>query len=365
MITNPFTDNEDDRCLDGHEALAARIIQLMGESSRRLLVFGRRRMGKTSVVQFVGRNAQQAFLYCDISKATDLNEVAKKLLSTAPQATSERLSRTVAMAYKYFPNVVMVAGRVFIGNEFRQDEGDLTLEGALNLLNDQAKEKGEVWTICLDEFQEVQALGGDRVEWRLRGAMQEHRNLNYIFVGPQHIVDLMTAPTAAFFKQLQLVEVGPRPFQVIAKWIEARAKLGGVTDFPYSEAIVKIAGPCEGDVLRLAKTVFDLTRVGVHDPDQVVAKALDLIALSELESSFRYQWHPLLATQRVMLRAIAGGHRPTAAGTLRKFGVTAASTAATAIEHLLKRQILVRDDRGVVFDSPFFRRWVEYHGEIG
>ncbi len=176
---------------------------------------------------------------------------------------------------------------------------------------------------------------------------------------------MMTAPTAAFFKQLQLMEFGPRPVQVTAQWIEARAKLGGVTEFPYAEAIATIAGPCEGDVLRLAKTVFDLTRVGVHDPDQVVAKALDLIALSELESSFRYKWHPLMATQRVMLRAIACGHRPTAAGTLRKFGFNSASTAATAIEHLLKRQILIRDDRGVVFDSPFFRRWVEYHGQTG
>ena len=362
MTANPFTYTADDTCLDGHEALAAKIIQLMGESSRRLLVYGRRRMGKTSLVQFAGRKAQQAFLYCDISKAADLNEVAKKLLASAPEVTDERLSRTVAMAANYFPNAAGASGRVFIESVLRQDEGGLTLESALSLLNVQASERGEVWTICLDEFQEVLALGGDRIEWRLRGAMQAHRNLNYIFVVPQHIVEVMTAPTAAFFKQLQFVEVGPRPVQVAAQWIEARAKLGGVTKFPNAEEIVRIAGPCEGDVIRLAKTVFDLTRPGSYEPDQVVARAVDVIALAEFDSAFTHQWHPLLATQRAMLRAIAGGYRPASAAALRKFGVNAASTATTAIKHLIKRQILVRDKRVVVFDSPYFRRWVEYHG---
>ncbi len=361
MTANPFTYTADDTCLDGHEALAAKIIQLMGESSRRLLVFGRRRMGKTSLVQFAGRKAQQAFLYCDISKAADLNEVAKKLLASAPEVTDEHLSRTVAMAANYFPNAGVAAGRVFIGSALRQDEGGQTLEGSLSLLNDQAAERGEVWTICLDEFQEVLALGGDRIEWRLRGAMQGHRNLNYIFVGPQHIVEVMTAPTAAFFKQLQFVEVGPRPVHVVVQWIEARAKLGGVTEFSNAEDIVKIAGPCEGDVIRLAKTVFDLTRAGIHEPDQVVARALDAIALVELDSAFTHQWRPLLATQRAMLRAIAGGLRPASAAALRKFGINAASTATTAIKHLVKSQILVRGERGVVFDNPYFRRWVEYH----
>jgi hypothetical protein len=163
MTANPFTVTAEDGFFGDHEALAAKIIQLMGESSRRLLVFGRRRMGKTSLVQFAGRNAQQAFLYCDISKAADLNEVAKKLLASAPEVTDECLSRTVAMEAKYFPNAA-AAGRVFIGSELRQDEGGRTMESALNLLNDQAEERGEVWTICLDEFQEVLALAARRTE---------------------------------------------------------------------------------------------------------------------------------------------------------------------------------------------------------
>jgi hypothetical protein len=62
------------------------------------------------------------------------------------------------------------------------------------------------------------------------------------------------------------------------------------------------------------------------------------------------------------LRAVADGKAPTASDTLRAYGLRAASTASTAIEALVERQFLVRTDPGLVFDSPFFRRWVAFNG---
>jgi hypothetical protein len=48
---------------------------------------------------------------------------------------------------------------------------------------------------------------------------------------------------------------------------------------------------------------------------------------------------------------------------LRKFGVKSASSAHTAIEAMLQRQILVREKpASIVFDNPFFKRWVVANG---
>ena len=48
------------------------------------------------------------------------------------------------------------------------------------------------------------------MDWRLRGIIQGHKNLNYIFTGSDHrLIGWMTDPTAPFFKQLAQMEVGP------------------------------------------------------------------------------------------------------------------------------------------------------------
>lgn len=365
-LTNPFFfEVPSDRwSFTDREDLLPVIVRLMGERNRRLLVFGRRRMGKTSLIRMAGEKAKGAFLYCDISTASDLNEVAKKLLSAAPQETDVRLSSALALAAKYLKSVGVTAGKVVISGELRQDEGAVTLESVLNLLNERACQSDALWTICLDEFQDIRTLAGDRIDWKLRGIMQEHRNLNYIFTGSDHrIVEWMTEPTAPFFKQLQQMEVGPIPAGIMSQWIADRAKMGGLPDFPYAEKIVEAGGPCTGDIIRLAKTVFDLARAGVNGPS-AIPQAFDSIALGELNAEFTNSWRPLMATQRAILRAIASGRPPTASATLREFGIKAASTASTALEHLIMRQILVRDSSGVFFDNPYFRRWVEFNGPV-
>ena len=60
-----------------------------------------------------------------------------------------------------------------------------------------------------------------------------------------------------------------------------------------------------------------------------------------------------------MLRALALGKAPRAADTLAAFGIRSASTAQSAIDALFDKQILTRDGERLIFDNPFFQRWVE------
>ena len=58
----------------------------MAEQGRRVLLYGRRRMGKTSLVQNAARKAKAELLYVDLSTASDLTEAANKLLQAVPEA---------------------------------------------------------------------------------------------------------------------------------------------------------------------------------------------------------------------------------------------------------------------------------------
>ncbi|HEY5213090.1 MAG TPA: ATP-binding protein [Acidobacteriaceae bacterium] len=363
-FTNPFFfESPSNRwSFTDREALTDQLLQLMTEQGRRLLIFGRRRMGKTSLIKNAAEKAKITFIYCDISTAANMSEVARKLMDEAPKEEGGRLSKALEIAGKYLKSVGVSASKITITGELRPDDGNKTLESVLNVLNERAAENDEVWTVCLDEFQEIRALGGPRVDWQLRGIMQEHRNLNYLFTGSDHrIVNWMTDPTAPFFKQLQQMEVGPITGDHIARWIEKRAKIGGLSNFPYGDQIVAIAGPCTGDIVRLAKAVFSLA-IG-KAPKEIIASAFDSIGLVELHAEFLNHWHALSINQRGVLRAIADGKQPTSAETLREYGLRATSTASTAVEALVDRQFLVRTNAGMIFDNPFFRRWVQFNGQ--
>ena len=182
--------------------------------------------------------------------------------------------------------------------------------------------------------------------------------MNYIFSGSdQRLIKWMTEPGAPFFKQLQQIEVGPIDPAHLAAWITKRARTGGLTDVPYSAEIVEKAGPCTGDIVRLAKFVFDVA-LGGGAKDGTVEKALDAISLVEFNGEFTARWHECSITQRAMLRALAAGRLPTASDTLRAYGVKSGSTAYGALNVLAERYILTKVEKGFVFDSPFFRRWV-------
>lgn len=362
-FTNPFFfESSGDRAsFAGREALLPVLHQLMTERGRRLVVVGQRRAGKTTLIKTAADRARATFVYCDLSTAASLNEVARKLMDSVPKEAGLRLIQSLEIASKHLKSAGVSGGKVIPTGELRPEDGRKALEGVLCFLNERAAANFEVWTVCLDEFQEIRALGGSENDWQLRGLTQNHRSLNYLFVGSdRRLAGWMTEPMYPACKPLQQMEIGPVEGDDLARWIDRRARSGGLRNFSMGDKIVAVAGPRTGDCVRLAKAVFGLSTGRV--PEDIVATAFDSIALGELSDEFTSHWRSLSANQRGVLRAIADGKAPMAADTLREYGMKAASTASTAIEALVERQFLVRTDDGVSFDSPFFRRWVAFHG---
>jgi len=87
---------------------------------------------------------------------------------------------------------------------------------------------------------------------------------------------------------------------------------------------------------------------------------IDSIALREWHDEFAARWHPLTASQRGVLRALAKGLPPQSGNAVRLYHLNTAATAQTALEALEAGRLVIRDERGKpIFDNPFFRRWVD------
>jgi len=272
------------------------------------------------------------------------------------------LARTLRTLAKYV-HLGWSAGKFEIKTRAPAEDA-ITLEQALDFINDRAEIEDTCTTIGFDEFQEIRTLLGPRGEWQLRGMIQKHRHLSYILSGSgNHLLEGMTEPKAAFYKQLETLHVGPIDPDLLGTWVNERARRGGLVDFACGAQIVTAAGPCTGDVVRLAKAVFQL--VAEERKGDVVRIALDEVALGEFNEEYTERRRQLSRPMRASLRAIAAGLPPFAGSTLERYGIRTASTASYAVKVLIEREVLVRENNALVFDSPFFRRWVEANAVPG
>jgi len=71
-------------------------------------------------------------------------------------------------------------------------------------------------------------------------------------------------------------------------------------------------------------------------------------------------WNQLSAQQQDVLRVLALGVGQLLSVEVRdRYGLPGASSVQKAVEGLLTRGVLVRDEDALQFDSPFVRRWVQ------
>ncbi len=116
--------------------------------------------------------------------------------------------------------------------------------------------------IALDEFQAITAFDGGTVENALRAAVQDQRQVGYVFSGSEpSLMERMLGPRRPFYKAgpvMRLEKINPDDF---AAFIDERFRGSGVRpDDGLGEAIVDLAANVPYDVQRLAHETWDDVR---------------------------------------------------------------------------------------------------------
>lgn len=353
----------------------ARIVKTLAEPSAKLMVYGPRRMGKTSaIVRAIARHEAAggvAFL-ADMSTASTLVDVANRVLAAAGRALGRRWKDSVSdfvrglgVSITLTPDPasgVIVPSLDVKMRTASEEEQRNSLARTLDALDALARERNTTIGVVLDEFQEIQRFGGEAAEWHLRGVIQHHQRVSYVLAGSQaHIIERMLDKGRAFYNLADQLEFGPIDAAHLATWIDDRMTNAGVKAQGVGAAIVAAAGPRTRDVVQVARQCFDNSRGdGAADLASVSVAFDDVVA--EQEAVFHANWHGLTALKQNVLRAVAlGVGGLTTAESITTFGLTssgAASHAASALVdagHLVK----VRGTPGYTYENPFFRRWVE------
>jgi AAA+ ATPase superfamily predicted ATPase len=350
-----------------------RIAAALSEPQAKLLVYGPRRMGKSSAIESAARRARrkrQPVVVADLSAATALADVASRILQAATRQLSASWKDVVVELVRHLkirvsvlpdpatgqPTVVLDVGHRAAPIE----EQRVTLAEALDAIDRLGREKGRTIGVVLDEFQEIHRFGGENAEWHLRGVIQSQEHVSYVLAGSKtSLIQAMTQKNRAFYKLFELLRFGPIDEDHLARWIDSRMESHGVRPDGAGRRIVELARPRTRDIVQLARTAFQVGAPRGRLRAVDVERALDRV-VDEEDELIRSDWDRRTALQQNVLRAVAAREEKLfSEATCERYGLRGSAYVASALDSLIDADLVVKlGESDYDLDSPFMRRWV-------
>lgn len=363
-----------------------RIRRALERPPSKLLVYGERRMGKTSalhVARMAVERAGGAVVFADLSTVSSPADMANRVLDAATRSLGRSWSNflgeltsrlRVRLELVPDPATGLAIPRVEAGLRSREaGEQVESFVGLLDALEGMAEDRGATLGVVLDEFQELHRFGGESAEWRLRGVIQHHRRLGYVLAGSDaSLIRSMLGENRAFYELFEPLHFGAMDPAHLARWIDERMEAGGAGVKGLGRRVLEVTGSRTRDAVRLARAAYEVSgartssdRTGGDEEGSVelARRALERVVAEE-DDRMRVVWDNLTELQQNVLRAVAWNQAGlTARETLDRFGLGHGGSARNSALALEKQGLLRKSEveAGYSFDSPFARAWVVRH----
>ena len=163
-----------------------RIAQAYRTPASRLVVYGERRMGKTSAIEWAAEQVRSEGVPVAIATfatATDPADAARQILTNVNKEYGRDWQRELEQIVgrlrgEVTTRVDAVTGLPTLAISFgvREDTRQPALiTDTLSAIAEHVARKGRHLAIALDEFQRIHEWGGEDAEWGLKAAFEQHR----------------------------------------------------------------------------------------------------------------------------------------------------------------------------------------------
>ena len=345
-------------------------------SGQKVFLISPRRYGKSSLVRDVMRSlGRQGLLTIEVTVASSssyigfLESYARALV--AADTPAARLKRWTAELFSSIkPEVRFDADPLgkakftlgFPAVRTARDTARLAAE-VFALPGRIAEARKQRLAVALDEFQAITLFNGGSVENALRAAVQEQRQVGYVFSGSEpSLMERMLGPRRPFYKAgpvMRLEKINPDEFAI---FIDARFEASGIRpDEGLGESIVDLAANVPYDVQRLAHETWDdlkeagKKRAGLDDLHATLTRLL-----GQQHMVFEESWMRLTLPQRAVLRALVleEGRELMSADVRARHRLPGTSTIQAALAALLRQDIITKDAARYVTVDSLYREWV-------
>ncbi len=351
-----------------------KIREALSRRGSRLLVHGRRRMGKTTVCKAVVNELRSEgghVMLVDFSTATQLADLSNALLRGITESVGRSwqefmgdLIKSLSLQLEAEADAQTGGIKIRLKPAARKapmEEQRGTLMGILRQANELARKKKRHLGIVIDEFQELARFEQEATLWNLRGEIQHHAHISYVFTGSRtHLIRLLLASDRAFYKMFDVLNFEPIRTGDMKDWMAGRFEKGGVDCGDGLDRLLDLAETCTVDRLRLAALSYPLASREGKLTAEILERAHAAI-IEEDKAYFQSDWSLLTAHQQNVLRALAENEtRLTSESVRERFSLPASGSVTNTLKSLLERGILFEQEEapGYGFDNPYFQAWI-------
>ncbi len=372
VMTNPFQYGS----TVGAEAFCNRKKELADltramQNSAKLFVYSERRFGKSSLVLLALQQLPKTFItaYVDLlptDNPASFVAVTAKALSEAMSNKAEKLLKTARDFFgRLRPSITAdEEGKPSVTFDISAAaEADQEVVDVLAVPGRIASHGKRKVVVVFDEFQQLLEYNTDIVERQLRSVIQHQRNVAYIFLGSRkHLMQRMFLDKSRpLYRAGGHYPLPPIPLEDWAPFIRARFQAAAkhITD----EQIRQVYELTEGHPFytqHLSHVLWELCPADGMLPDPLLSSAVHTL-LDRESYGYTTLWEGLATNQRRFLKGLAReprGVRPFASEFTRRYGLGSASNAQRAVQALLERDVVDRDDGSFVITDRFFRLWI-------
>lgn len=343
------------------------------ENSENLFIYSERRLGKTSLIHLTLESLSRkryVAAYVDLWPTDGESSFAMATAKAIAEAASTSVDRVLDTAKAFFgrlaPSITVDEQgkpQVTFGVS-RTSEPDLDLEEVLAAPAKIAAQGKRKVVVVFDEFQQVLEYGSDRVERRLRSAIQTHKNVSYIFLGSRkHLIQKMFLDRSRPLYR----SGGHYPLEMIEEkhWMPfIRERFHRANKQIADEQVHSLCGLSQGHPFytqHLCHALWELCEEGAGVTEGLIETALQ--TLLERESyAYTTLWESFSLNQRRLLKGLAnesGVEKPFSSDFIRRNRLRSASNVQRALEPLLERDVVDRDNGSYIVTDRFFRIWIQ------
>lgn len=340
---------------------------------QKIVLYSKRRMGKTSLVKEVLRNlSKDKFIttYVDLYPTNSVEDFINRYTSAISQAVRGPIDKTIVeikALFKSFTPFLTVdddGKPVFTIDFGRKSKKETLLEEVLEALPTYCSKKNKQGVVVFDEFQQIASYDNKhKLEATLRSHFQTHNNVSYVFLGSKKhlLIEIFSFVNRPFYHSAKMFPLGDIDSKIMIDCVMDRFKKTGCKiDLKSVEHLVMLADNNIYYTQRLAHSTWNMaimtnsivTEENVNEAFiSIVLENADYFrSISELLTS-----HQLGALK--VAASIKEGDKIFSKDFLKDHGWQKDSLKL-ALDALVDKDIVSREDGTYKIDDVFLRQWL-------
>jgi len=339
-------------------------LQELVSYSNNLVLFSKRRMGKSTLLQELILNKLPKDDY--ISIYIDLFEISSKLdfLRLTTKQTANALPFTVSSGVS---EIIKVFKNISFGIDINSTDGSLSFNPKLNSsdfddaiddyfisLNNYINKSNKKAIVIFDEFQQITNIKDKKIDAIIRKHIQSHKNISYIFSGSKKhlLTSLFSDIKAPLYQMATFKELTPIDENDFFNFANERLKYPIDVDvFNY------IYNLCGYESKLIQEVLFHIFKDNIKSiNNETIDKIIDEI-IDEKASSFRLIFDMLSNSKKTALKILAQTKNIYASSILEKYDISK-PTLQSALKKLAQEEDLIEQkDNKFNFDNKLFELW--------